>query len=237
MSAHIVTMGGGGFAMNPSGAPTELDRYLLELASVRSPQVCFVPTASADDPGYINRFLVSYGTLGVRPMVLTLWDNARESIRRLPEADVVLVGGGSTVNLMALWEAHGVTKVMRELAATEGKVLAGISAGANCWFEACSTDSFGGFDPWRGGLGLLPGSFCPHFDGEAERAPKFANWVADGSLPAGWACDDGAAIHWEDGQPRDFLAERPGAKAYRVESSLAPGASGVVVEPQAMETL
>ncbi len=67
MPAHIVTAGGGGFSTSPMGRPAGLDRYLLELSGVASPRVCFVPTASADDPGYINRFLVAYGTLGVRP--------------------------------------------------------------------------------------------------------------------------------------------------------------------------
>ena len=172
MTAHIVAMGGGGFSMSPFGAPTNLDRYLVELTGKSSPLVCFAPTASADDPQYINKFLLAYGTLGVRTMVLTLWEGGSAgSVARLADADLLLVGGGHTVNLMALWQAHGVDAAIRARYAEGEVVLAGVSAGGSCWYTGCITDSFGDFRPWRGGLGLVPGSFCPHFDGEAERAP------------------------------------------------------------------
>jgi peptidase E len=238
MSTHIVAMGGGGFSMSPFGAPTNLDRYLLELSDRRAPLVCFIPTASADDPQYINRFLLAYGTLGVRTMVLSLWDGGSErSVARLADADVVLVGGGNTVNLMALWEVHGVSRAVRERAAAGEVVLAGISAGGNCWYEGCITDSFGDFRPWRGGLGLVAGSFCPHFDGEADRAPVYTEAVASGDLPAGYAADDGAAVHYIDGVPANFLAEARGQRVYRVMPSDLPTASGVLVEPQEMTVL
>ncbi len=237
MTAHIVAAGGGGFSMSASGAPTALDRYLLDLTGKSTPLVCFVPTASADDPTYVNRFLVAYGTLGIRPMVLTLWESARTSVERLALADVVLVGGGSTVNLVALWKAHGVDKVLKKIAATDDKVLGGISAGASCWFTGCITDSFGGTDPWKGGLGLVEGSFCPHYDGETDRAPRYVQAVSDGLLPAGYGADDGAAVHLRDGKVVEFLAERPGARVYRVHQSLEPSTSGVLVESMKMTSL
>jgi peptidase E len=237
MSAHVVAAGGGGFSMSGMGQPTALDRYLLDLSGRVSPQVCFVPTASADDPAYINRFLVAYGTLGVRAQVLTVWEDARRSVDRLAEADIVVVGGGSTVNLIALWAAHGVDRIMARLAATEGKVLFGISAGACAWHEACITDSFGGMEPWRGGLGLVPGSFCPHYDGEAQRTPAYVAAVSDGSIPGGFAADDGAAVHYVGGVPYAFITERPGASVYRVLHSAEPGSSGILVEPQPMTAI
>ena len=237
MTAHIIAAGGGGFSMSPMGQPTALDRYLLELSGVGSPRVCFIPTASADDPGYINRFLVAYGTLGVRPQVLTLWEGAKRSVQLLAEADIVVVGGGSTVNLVALWQAHGVDEVIRRLATTDDKVLFGISAGACAWHEACITDSFGGTDAWRGGVGLVPGSFCPHYDGEAERAPVYIEAVASGLVPGGYAADDGAAIHYTDGKPYAFITERRGAQVFKVNQSVEPSSSGILVEPQLMTAL
>jgi peptidase E len=238
MSTQIVAMGGGGFSMSQFGAPTNLDRYLLELSGKSSPLVCFAPTASADDPQYINRFLLAYGTLGVRTMVLTLWGGgSAASVARIAEADIVLVGGGHTVNLLALWQAHGVDKAVRARAAAGDVVLAGISAGGACWYEGCVTDSFGDFRPWRGGLGLLPGSFCPHFDGEAERAPAFTDAVATGALLAGYGADDGAGVHYVDGVPTNFVAEAPGQRVYRVMPTDLPTASGVLVEPQEMTVL
>lgn len=237
MTAHIVTAGGGGFSSSPHFAPTALDRYLLDLSGKQSPMVCFVPTASADDPTYINRFFVAYGALGVRTMVLTLWSDARHSVERLAEADVVVVGGGSTVNLIALWQAHGVGERLRARHAAGDVVMGGVSAGASCWYEACVTDSFGSMDAWIGGLGLVPGSFCPHLDSEAARAPLYSDAVARGILPPGFAADDGAAVHYTDGIVTEFLTERPGARVHRVFASNEPTTSGVLIEPQEMRLL
>lgn len=231
--AHILAMGGGGFGMN-DGAPSGLDRYALELTGKSNPMVCFVPTASADDPRYISRFLVAFGALGVRTQVLTLWEGAKRAVERLDEADLVYVGGGSTVNLMALWQAHGVDRALRRMASERDVVLAGVSAGASCWFEACTTDSFGGMDPWRGGMGMVAGSFCPHYDGEAERKPALAGWIADGTLPPGWAADDGAAVHVIGGEVVEHVTEKPGARTWRVHPSNNPSTSGVLAEPQQM---
>lgn len=219
--------------MSADGAVTALDRYIVGLSDAKTPHVCFVPTASADDPRYINHFLTAYAPMGVRTSVLTLWQNARESLRRaMGEADVLLVGGGSTVNLMALWEAHGVTDAIRARMKERDTVLAGISAGANVWFEACSTDSFGPqLQPWHGGMGLIKGSFCPHFDGEESRAPDFANWVADGRLPDGYGADDGAAVHVTPSGKIRYVAENRTAKVHRVYGSFTPTTSGVIVEP------
>ncbi|GMA21229.1 Type 1 glutamine amidotransferase-like domain-containing protein [Arsenicicoccus piscis] len=214
---HIVTLGGGAFSTSDGGA-TALDRYLVELSGKDNPLVCFAPTASADDPAYVAAFLKAYGGLGVRTTVLTLWKDAERSIERLTEADVLVAGGGSTVNCMALWDAHGVSTVLRDLRAEGDIVLAGAGAGASVFYEACTTDSFGEHvQPWRGGLGFLRGSFCPHYGQEAERAPQFGTWVAAGDLPVGWGADDGAGIHWLDGRVVGHLAEKPGARTYRVD--------------------
>ncbi|HHV22778.1 MAG TPA: peptidase E [Propionibacterium sp.] len=233
MRTHIVAMGGGGFSMSANGAVTPLDRYIVGLSEASTPHVCFIPTASADDPRYINQFLTAYAPMGVRTSVLTLWHNARESIKRaMAEADVLLVGGGSTVNLVALWEAHGLTHALRDRLKERDTVLAGISAGANVWFEACTTDSFGpALQPWHGGMGLIKGSFCPHFDGEENRAPDFANWVAEGRLPDGYGADDGAAIHVTPNGRKRFVAENRTARVHHVYGSFTPTTSGVIVEP------
>ncbi|MDR1790582.1 MAG: Type 1 glutamine amidotransferase-like domain-containing protein [Propionibacteriaceae bacterium] len=235
MTTHIVAAGGGGFSMSDSGAPTALDRYLVELTGKSSPKVCFAPTASADDPNYINRFLLAYGQLHVRPMVLTLWHNAASSVARIKEADLILIGLGSTVNLMALLQAHGADQEIAARMAAGDVVLAGVAAGGGCFYEGTVTDTFGDPAAWSGGLGLVPGSFCSHFDGEALRAPVYTEAVATGVLPGGYAADDGALIHYVDGQLEGFYTEREGSQIYQVIPSTEPTASGVLV--QAEETL
>lgn len=236
MTAHIVAMGGGGFSMSPLGAPTNLDRYLVELTGKASPLVCFVPTASGDNPQYINKFLNAYGTLGVRVMVLTLWQDAARSVERIAEADLVMVGNGLTVNMLALWEAHGVGKALKQRYEAGDVVLGGVAAGANAWCEGFVTDSFGPFRAVRGGLGLIPNSFCCHFDGEDGRVPVYTEAIADGTLPAGYACDDGAGIQLTDGTVK-AIAEKPGARVIRFRPTQSPTSSGVFSEPLKVELL
>ncbi|WIY83311.1 peptidase E [Propionimicrobium sp. PCR01-08-3] len=238
MTTHIVTMGGGGFSMSDNNAPTNLDRYLLELTGRRSPLVCFVPTASADDPTYVRKFLSGYASLGVRTMVLTLWQDAKASLARLPQADLVLVGAGSTVNLLALWRAHGVDRVLAEMMnRDQDLVLGGLSAGAACWYSGCVTDSFGDLRAWPDGLRMLPHSFCPHWDGERGRQPIFTEAIASGMLADGYAADDGAAVHWVNGVFSGAVAEREGARVARFTASDEPGAGGLSIEQLPVELL
>lgn len=212
MTRHIVAMGGGGF----SDDDPLLDRYVLDLVDAPRPAVCFIPTASGDAPGYIDKFHAAFTAYGAQPAVLGLFQREIDDIDEFLEAqDVVYVGGGNTVNMLAIWKLHGVDAALRR-AWERGVVLAGLSAGANCWFEAFTTDSFriGGADP-AAGLGLVSGSFSPHHSGEPARRPAFGRLIADGTLPAGYACDDYAAIHVAENDHR-AIASRPEASAYRV---------------------
>ena len=108
--------------------------------------------------------------------------------------DVVYVGGGNTANLLAVWRIHGLDRIFRR-AWMEGVVLCGVSAGMNCWFSGSLTDSFSvtQLAPLRDGLRFVPGSCCPHYDGEEQRRPMFQRLVAAGELAEGWAADDGGA--------------------------------------------
>ncbi|GAA1531258.1 peptidase E [Brevibacterium picturae] len=230
----IVTLGGGGFSMSETGE-SAIDDYLLQLASsvrgTRSteshhrrgggeiPRVCFVPTASGDNPDYIRRFEAAFDGRAEK-YVLSLfgqspWDY--QDPQMLLDMDLIYVGGGPTANLLALWRRHGVDDIMRR-AASDGTVLAGVSAGANCWFEASSTDSFGSLAALDEGLGILPGSVCPHYHGEAGRAEMFRTWIGTGQLPGpGLAIDDHAAVVFENATATSVMVERPEANAYLVD--------------------
>lgn len=190
-----------------------IDEFLLGLTGKERPRVCFIPTASGDAASYVERFHDAFDQRA-EASVLTLFSPYVEP-REVLDQDIVYVGGGSTANLLALWRLHGVDRYLVE-AAESGTVLAGISAGMNCWFEASSTDSFGPLAPLADGLGMLAGSACPHYFGEAGRAEKFRSWVAEGSLPEGYAADDGVALLWRDGELVDAVSERPDGSAFRV---------------------
>lgn len=181
LSGTIVTLGGGGFS--DAGEATAIDAFILGLTGKARPRVCFVPTASGDDHGYAGKFDKAFAE-HAETSVLSLFTKAENHTwtcdpRHLLTQDVVYVGGGSTANLLALWRLHGLPEVLREAAAS-GTVLAGISAGMNCWFEASSTDSFGPLAPLDDGLGFLPGSACPHLFGEEDRAEKYLRWGGRG---------------------------------------------------------
>ncbi len=214
MSHHIVAMGGGGFG---SGNPM-LDRYALSLVDAERPKVCFIPTASGDDAGYTLEFYKAYSSYGCDPHVLNLFNREVADIRSfLLDMDMVYVGGGSTANLLTVWRLHGVHESLRE-AWQAGVVVAGLSAGANCWFEASTTDSFlvGKAQLLSDGLGFLPGSYCPHYTSEPERRPNYLSLVASGQLPDGYACEDGAAVHFVGSTLHAAVSVDGDAAAYRV---------------------
>jgi peptidase E len=139
--------------------------------------------------------------------------------------DVVFIAGGNTVSMLAVWRAHGVDDAI--LGAWEaGIMMSGVSAGAICWFEGFTTDSFGPtLRPVRDGFGVLSGSFIPHYHGEPQRRPLFHRLVADGTLPVGYGVDDFAALVFHGRQLAEVVTSSRDALAYRVEL-----ADGEVVE-------
>lgn len=229
MTRTIVTLGGGGFS-DPEVAGKRgrlLDDHLLSLTGRDHPRVCFVGTASGDAASYVEKFRAAFegraetSVLALfRPPVDDLVPVDR--LEHVLTQDLVYVGGGSTANLLAVWRLHGLDTLLAE-AASRGTVLAGISAGVNCWFDGSSTDSFGPLAALRDGLGLLPGSACPHYLGEADRRAAYLAMVGSGELPGGVAVDDGVALVWRDGVLVEAVSERPGGQAFRVTAAHGSG--------------
>jgi peptidase E len=208
---HIVGLGGGGVTPEQSEL---LHNYVLGIVEQDRPRMLFVPTAAADDDAYIVWFYERFGTRADVSHLKTFpWPPAdlRELIL---SQDAICVSGGNTANMLAIWRVHGIDTLMRE-AWERGVVLWGASAGMICWFEHGVTDSFGpGLDAMEC-LGFLPGSACPHYDGEEQRRPRYRTLVDDG-LPEGIAADDGVAVHFTGTDLVEVVACRPGAAAYRV---------------------
>jgi dipeptidase E len=206
-------MGGGGFYADPRSA---LDDFLLSLSPAERPCVCLVPTPSGDSDRGIAAFFEAFSTRRCEPSCLRLFGVPDDPVRHLSIQDVIYVCGGNTANALAIWRVHGVDVALRE-AWERGAVLGGPSAGANCWFECSVTDSFGqDLAPLHDGLGLLSASFCPHYDGEELRRPRYQALVADG-FPSGYAADDHAAFHFVGTELREVVSARAGATGYRVE--------------------
>lgn len=221
----VVAMGGGGFQMEPDNPL--LDDHVVELARRASgrerPRICLIPTAAADDPAICEVFQDLFAPRA-EPSVLRLFQREDDLGSMVGAADAVYVLGGNTANLLALWRLHGLDTILRQ-AWDRGVVLAGLSAGAICWFEACTTDSFGPtLRPLNTGLGFLTGSLIPHYHGEPQRRPLFLRLVGAGTLPPGYAVDDGAALVLRDRALVEVVTSDPGAGAWWVEPDGAGGA-------------
>jgi peptidase E len=197
---HIVGLGG--YPQAP------MFDYVLALArgrrvlldSTASPQHDFDPELEAD----VTR--------------LTFYPWPPDDLRGLAlSSDVIVVGGGNTANMLAVWRVHGFDRILRE-AWESGVVLTGWSAGMICWFEAGVTDSFGPqLAGMRDGLGFLAGSACPHYDGEELRRPVYTRLVQEDRFPPGIALDDGVGAHFADGELLEVVTTRPEATGYLVD--------------------
>jgi dipeptidase E len=208
---QLIALGGGGFSMEENPA---LDEYVLAQSPAEEPAVAFIPTASGDAEGYIERFYAAFSELPCRPSHLSLFSRTPD-LRELLAQDILYVGGGNTKTMLGVWREWGLPEVLREAWAS-GVILAGVSAGAICWFEQGLTDSFAGALRPLECLGFLAGSCCPHYDGDPERRPTYHEMQRSGGLLPGLAIDDSVAVHFVNDEIHRVVASRPGVTAYRV---------------------
>jgi len=212
---RILAMGGA--SIGPTSTDWPLHQYLLDLTGRERPRICFVGAASGEDAHDRAGF---YATFSKRAEAthLDLFGRRVDDVGAfLLDQDVIYVGGGNTANMLAIWRVHGVDRALRE-AWERGIVLAGWSAGGICWFEGGLTDSFGpGLAPLRDGLKFLKGSFCPHYDSESSRRPRYEETVGSGQLPDGYAADDGVGLLFRGRDLAEVVASLPGQHGYRVE--------------------
>jgi dipeptidase E len=208
----IITVGGGGFLLHDTRYLQE--RYILSHARPtpnRKPQALYLGTASGDaDRGQLQ-FIKAFSSLGCEAQTLTFFpfEMKRHYAQAVAQADIVYVGGGNTVGMVAVWREFGFDQHLRA-AYQSGTVLAGISAGANCWFERYITDSVPGGGA-REGLGLLPGTYCPHLDSEAWRQPLLAQSAAPAFGAGEYVC-----MLFENGRLKEAVHDTPAHLTHKV---------------------
>lgn len=217
MQRQIIALGGGGFSREPDNPL--LDRYILAQAVRPNPNVCFIGTAGGDAQTYLDKFYEAFRRWECRPSHLSLSQPPEGNLAAFVAGqDIVYVGGGSVRNWLQRWRDCRLDRMLR--AAWEaGVVLAGVSAGAMCWFGHGITRPQPGEFIALTGIGLLPGSFCPHYDGEPDRCAAYRNMVRTGALAPGYGVDDGAALHFIGDALHGVVSSRPGARAHRVTLS------------------
>jgi len=195
-----------------------LFEYALALARGPNPTVGFIATASGDASAFLEKFYETFGHLHCRSSHLPLFDRTPDVARFVSELDLVLVGGGNTVSMLGAWQPYGLADVLKQ-AWSKGTVLVGWSAGAICWFEFGFSDSYAERFAAVPGLGVIPGSCCPHYSQDQPRREAFGRAVAGGDIPPGWGLDAGAALHFRGHAPAALLktgvvpALRSGVKA------------------------
>ena len=212
---QIITFGG----LRPTRGRTHpLINYVLSLPRKDHPKVCFIPTATGDAATSIVAFYDRFNSSNAESSHLSLFNRTVYNIEEyLLSHDIIMVGGGNTANMLATWRVHGVD-VALEKAWDSGVILCGGSAGSLCWFECGTTDSFNLYElePLYDGLGFLPGSHCPHYDGEEQRRPLYHRLISEGFAP-GYAVDDDAAIHFWETDVHRVISSRDNAGAYYVQ--------------------
>ncbi|HEX4467082.1 MAG TPA: peptidase E [Solirubrobacteraceae bacterium] len=216
---QIVALGGGGFSMERDG--TLLDDYVLSLLANPRPRVCFLPTASGDADHYVVRFYRRFAaTCDASHVSLFRRDQGTGGVEddlasHLLSQDLIYVGGGNVLSMLGAWRAHGLDTILRR-AWRRGIVMCGPSAGSLCWFDS-ALSAFHGAPRAVRGLGVLPYSNCVHYDAEPARRAEYHRAVADG-MCAGYAADDGVALHFRGSELYRTVSSRPEASAYFVHA-------------------
>ena len=194
-------------------------KEIIKLTGKERPRICYLPTASRDSEAGIIRIYELVSDLPVEPHVQKVWISSYNQKQPFEEVllsmDAIYVGGGNTLNMMAIWKAQGIDKVLKK-ALEKGIVLAGGSAGSLCWFENGTTDSRPRELSVVEGLGFLPFSHSPHYHSEEYRQPLYQKNIANGIFKAGYAMDDYAGIVFKNGKPFKVVSLGPEYNCYFV---------------------
>ena len=167
------------------------------------------------DAAVTSRDSTRLGELGAETAHLSFFHRTPNLRDLVLSQDVIYVGGGNTKSMLAVWREWQLPELLVE-AYHSGIVMSGQSAGAICWFQHGVTDSWADRLRPLDCLGILPGSCCPHYDGEVERRPAYHALIRSGDLPAGYAIEDGVAVHFKNGTFERVVSKRGGSQAYYV---------------------
>lgn len=188
---------------------TEFIKYTAEITQKKNPKICFLPTATADNQQYIDYWFELCSDLKIKPSVMKVWISSstqKESFEEiLLGMDAIIVGGGNTLNMLAIWKAQEIDSALKK-AYEKGIVIAGGSAGSLCWFNAGTTDSRPKELSIVKGLSFLDYSHCPHYNSEKSRKPLYHKNILEKKLTNGYACDDKSGILFINGAAKKSIS-------------------------------
>ena len=214
ITRKIVAIGGGGFTHESDNT---LDQFFLDQCSKKKIKLGFLATASKDDKEKINLFYKKFENKNLELSHFNLTQKIDGFSSWILNKDIIYVGGGNTSFMLDIWRKNSLDKIFKK-AYENGIVLAGVSAGAGCWFDWILSDSVGpGLKPLKG-ISLISGSCTPH-SSEEKRINQFELNIKNGTLPPGLAIDDGVAVLFIDGKPSEVYSSRKNHKAYFIDTN------------------
>ncbi|MDA9867459.1 peptidase E [Gammaproteobacteria bacterium] len=196
---QIIAIGGGGFGRVIKDL--KIERYITAQSSKKSPKICFIPTATGDDPSYIKNFYKAFDSLGCKTSHIDFFKRTIDLKPHILDQDIIYVGGGNTKSMLAVWREWGLDEILKE-AYKKNIIMSGVSAGAICWFEKGITDSWKDHQATIDCLGLVNGICCPHYDEEPERIPYVKKILESKEISNCFAIEGYAALHLVDDVPK-----------------------------------
>lgn len=205
---QIITEGSGG------GFEDLSNLYILAQTGKKEPRVCFMPTASKDNPQYTECVEYQFSRYPCTITHLSLWNPPTKDLKSfVNECDVIYVGGGNPKCLAGLWKEFELDKIFLD-AYENGVIMSGGSAGFVIWADQAISDAWGGLDVIDY-LGFLPFSGCPHYSSKSRRK-AYSEAIKKGEIRPGYAADDGAALHFINEQWHRSVSLHRNAKTFKV---------------------
>lgn len=195
---QIIAIGGGGFGRVIKDL--KIERYIKSQSAKTNPKICFIPTATGDDQGYIDNFYKAFNELECKTSHINFFKRTVDLKSHILDQDIIYVGGGNTKSMLAVWKDWGLDLILKE-AYQKGIIMSGVSAGAICWFEKGITDSWADHQAILKCLGFVEGICCPHYDEEPERIPYVKEILVNNEIDSCIAIEGYTALHLIDNKP------------------------------------
>ena len=212
---QVIAIGGGGFGR--SIGALAIEKYILEQSHSDNPRICFIPTATGDDQGYVDNFYKAFEGLRCETSHINLFKRTIDLEKHIFQQDIIYVGGGNTKSMLAVWKDWGLDLILKN-AYEKGIIMSGVSAGAICWFDQGITDSWSDHQATLDCLGFVKGICCPHYDEEPERIPYVKKSLLSEDFKSCLAIEGYAALHLVDDIPKFSVSFKSGTNCHNVKN-------------------
>tara|TARA_B100000941_G_scaffold43750_1_gene26833 strand:+ start:4470 stop:5177 length:708 start_codon:yes stop_codon:yes gene_type:complete len=210
---QIIAIGGGGFGREIKDL--KIEKYIVNQSESINPSICFIPTATGDNDGYIENFYKAFDKLGCITSHIDFFKRTIKLEEHINKQDIIFVGGGNTKSMLAVWREWDLDKILEE-AYNNGTIMSGVSAGAICWFEKGITDSWKDHQSILPCLGFVNGICCPHYDEEPERIPFVKNILINNKIDECIAIEGFCALHLINDTPAYAVSFGKNNSAYSI---------------------